>query len=119
LNVRYVTTPDGEEMAVLPRAQFEALTEAVDHAKAVADYRAGRVPGLTPDEARQLVVAVSPLSFWRKHRRFTQAALADQASIAQNYLSEIENGKRAGPVELWLRLSHILDVPVEALVDES
>ena len=119
MNVRFVTTPEGEEMAVLPRAEFEALTEAVDHARAVAAYRAGRVPGLSPDEARQLVTAVSPLSFWRKYRGMTQAALAQQASIAQNYLSDIENGKRAGPVELWLRLSSVLDVPVEALVDED
>ncbi|RST88191.1 XRE family transcriptional regulator [Aquibium carbonis] len=119
MNVRFVTTPEGEEMAVLPRAEFEALTAAVDHAKAVADYRAGRLPGLTPDEARQLVVAVSPLWFWRKHRRLTQSALAAQASIAQNYLSDIENGKRVGSVELWLRLSRILDVPVDALVDEA
>lgn len=119
MNVRYVTTPEGEEMAVLPRAQFEALTEAVDHARAVAGYSAGRIPGLTPDEARQLIVAVSPLSFWRKYRHLTQVALADRASIAQNYLSEIENGKRAGPVELWLRLSRILDVPVDALVDDD
>lgn len=119
MNVRYITTPEGEEMALLPRVEFEALTEAVDHANAVADYRAGRMPGLSPEEARQLIQAVSPLSFWRKYRGLTQAALAAQVSVAQNYLSEIENCKRAGPVELWLRLSRSLDVPLEALVDED
>lgn len=115
--VQYFTTPQGEQMAVLPRADLEALSEAVEHARAVANYEAGRLPGLTPQEALRFVEAVSPLSFWRKHRGLTQTALAVEVGIKQNYLSEIENGKRSGPVELWLKLSRSLGVPVDALVE--
>jgi DNA-binding XRE family transcriptional regulator len=117
MTVQYFTTPKGEEMAILPRSELEALTEAADHARAVADYQAGRLPGLTPEQTREFVAAASPLAFWRKHRGLTQSALAAQAGIAQNYLSDIENGKRSGPVELWLKLSQTLNVPLEALVD--
>jgi DNA-binding XRE family transcriptional regulator len=74
---------------------------------------------LTPDETRELVVARSPLAFWRKYRSRTQSALAQSVGITQNYLSDIENGKRSGDVTLWLRLSRALELPVEALVDES
>jgi transcriptional regulator with XRE-family HTH domain len=45
--------------------------------------------------------------------------LAQSVGITQNYLSDIENGKRSGDVTLWLRLSRALELPVEALVDES
>ncbi|MBN9034550.1 MAG: helix-turn-helix transcriptional regulator [Rhizobiales bacterium] len=117
MTVQYFTTPKGEEMAVLPRAELEALTEAAEHARALADYRAGRMPGLTSEQAREFVAAPSPLAFWRKQAGLTQVALASAAGIAQNYLSDLENGKRAGPVELWLNLSRVLDVPVEALVE--
>ncbi|RWM06026.1 MAG: hypothetical protein E5X80_22215 [Mesorhizobium sp.] len=64
----FLTTPGGEELAIIPRREFEALKEAAEgaeHARDLADYRAGRIPGLTPDEARALVDAVSPLAFWR------------------------------------------------------
>lgn len=117
MTVQYFTTPKGEEMAILPRAELEALTDAAEHARALADYHAGRLPGLTPEQTREFVASNSPLAFWRKHRGLTQAALASEAGIAQNYLSDLENGKRAGPVELWLKLSRILDVPVEALIE--
>jgi DNA-binding XRE family transcriptional regulator len=117
MTAQYFTTPAGEEMAVLPRAEFDALTEAVDHARAVADYHAGRMPGLSPEQTREFIAARSPLSFWRKYRGLTQSALAAQVDITQNYLSDVENGKRSGPVELWLKLSRALDVPVDALVD--
>ena len=39
--------------------------------------------------------------------------------VTQNYLSEIENGKRGGDVTLWLRFAKALEVPIEALIDED
>jgi DNA-binding XRE family transcriptional regulator len=119
MNVRYITTPKGEELAILPRAELEALTEAAEHARAVADYGSGRTPGLSPNEARALVTAPSPLAFWRKHRGRTQAALAESVGVAQGYLSDIEKGRRDGPVELWLKLSRALNVPIETLIDDG
>jgi DNA-binding XRE family transcriptional regulator len=118
-SVSYVTTPGGEELAILPRRDWEAMKESLDHARAIGEFRAGKAPGLSTDEARALVAAVSPLAFWRKYRGLTQAVLATSAGIAQNYLSEIENGRRGGDVMLWLRLARALDLPVEVLVDES
>jgi DNA-binding XRE family transcriptional regulator len=117
MNVQYFTTPKGEEMAVLPRVELEALSEAAAHMRAVADYRSGRTIGLTSEQTREFVAAASPLAFWRKYRGFTQASLAREAGIAQNYLSDLENGKRAGPVELWLRLGRALDIAVEDIAE--
>ena len=98
MSVAYVRTPGGEELAILPRTELEALKDAVEHAHAIAAYRSGQLPGLSPDEARSLLEAASPLAFWRKYRKQTQAVLAGSVGIAQNYLSEIENGKRGGDV---------------------
>ena len=58
------------------------------------------------------MAAASPLAFWRKKRGFSQTSLAAELGIAQNYVSDIENGKRSGPVELWLKLSRTLQVPL-------
>lgn len=117
MSATFFVTPKGEEMVVLPRAEYEAMQEIVEHDRAVSDYRAGHLPGLTPDEVREMVAATSPLAFWRKRAGMTQSALAAAVGVAQNYLSDVENGKRAGPVELWLKLSHALSVPLEALVE--
>lgn len=119
MNVTYIKTESGDELAVLPRAELEALRQAVSHAEAIAEYRAGRLPGLSVDETRQLMAALSPLSFWRKYRGKTQAALATEIGVAQNYLSEIENGKRVGGVGLWVKIAAALNLPLEMVIDDS
>jgi DNA-binding XRE family transcriptional regulator len=125
MSVSYVTTPGGEELALMPRAEFEALKaaaeriEAVEHAQVVADYLSGRLLGVSPEEALAFARATSPLAFWRKRAGITQGMLAEKVGVTQNYLSDVETGKRAGPVSLWLKLSAALSVPVEVLVDEE
>lgn len=112
-HISYVTTPGGEELAILPRAELEQMM----HARALADYRAGRDPGLTADEMRALLAAPSPLAFWRRKRSLTQAKLAKQAGLAQNYVSDLETGKREGSPAQWLKLARVLGVPLEELID--
>jgi DNA-binding XRE family transcriptional regulator len=117
-NVAYVKTPSGEELAVLPRAELEALVAAVEHNMALADYRAGKTSGLTPAEAIAFAEAASPLAFWRKKRGMTQTALAKAAGVAQGYISELENGNRGGDLGLWMRMAKALDLPLEAIVED-
>jgi len=115
--ISFITTPGGEELALLPRAELDALVDAAKRAREVADYQAGRLPGLSEEEALEYANAPSPLAFWRKRAGLSQAALAERAGIAQNYLSDIENGKREGPVAVWMKLSAALGVPIDALVE--
>ena len=125
MNVSYLTTPGGEQLAVIPREQFEMLrsaaerAEALEHAQAISAYRDGKVQGLGPEEALAFAESSSPLAFWRKRAGLTQGSLADKIGVTQNYLSEVEAGKRAGPVNLWLKLSSALGLPVEVLVDDE
>ena len=118
MSISYVKTPGGEELAILPRAELEAIIDAADHAKALEGYRSGRDPGLSPEELRTML-ATSPLAFWRRKRGLTQSALAVQTALAQNYLSDLENGKREGSPSQWLKIARALDVPLEELIAEA
>lgn len=116
-HISYVTTPGGEELAILPRAELEQMMAAVNHAEALADYRSGHDPGLTGDEMRELLAAQSPLAFWRRKRGLTQASLAEEAGLAQNYVSDLETGKREGSPAQWLRIARVVGVSLEELID--
>src|SRR5687768_925542 len=105
MHINYVKTPGGEELAILPRSELEAIMAASAHARALDDYRSGRDPGLTSEEMRALLEAASPLAFWRRKRGLTQAALATRTGLAQNYLSDLETGKREGSPAQWLRIA--------------
>lgn len=89
------------------------------HAKALDDFRSGRDPGLTPEEMRALLEAASPLAFWRRKRGLTQSALAAKAELTQNYLSDLETGKREGSPAQWLKIARALDLPLEALIADA
>ena len=119
MQIQYVKTPAGEELAILPRAELEAMMAATAHVQALHEYQAGRDPGLTADEMRALLAAASPLAFWRRKRRLTQAALAAEAGLTQNYLSDLETGKREGSPAQWLKIARALQLPLEELIVEA
>ncbi len=116
MHISYVKTPGGEELAILPRAELEEIMAASAHVKVLDAYRAGRDPGLTSDEMRSLLAAASPLAFWRRKRGLTQAALAARAELTQNYLSDLETGKREGSPAQWLKIARALGLPLEELI---
>ena len=119
MNVRYFTDAEGREMAALPRAELEAIVDAADHTRAIAEFRSGRIPGLTADEARAYAEAKTPLAFWRRYRGWSQERLASEVGMTQGYLSDLENGRRTGPVETWLLIGRALDLPLEELVEAA
>ena len=83
-------TPQGDDIVILSRAEYDALTvgrreDAVDAAhanKILADLASGTEALLTSKEAGQLLEAKTPLAFWRKHRRMTQQALSKSIGVA-------------------------------------
>lgn len=89
------------------------------HAKALDDYQTGRDPGLTSEEMRALLEAASPLAFWRRKHGLTQSALAAKAELTQNYLSDLETGKREGSPAQWLKIARALDLPLEELIADA
>ena len=106
-------------MAVVSRADYEILVEAFDHNCAITAYRSGRDPGVSGEKIDAYLAAKSPLAYWRGEAGMGQTALAEKAGTTHAMISAIENGKRAGPVGLWLRLAKVLGVSVEALVDRD
>ena len=51
------------------------------------------------------------------HPLVGQVDEAVAVGISQNYLSEIENGRRKGPAELQMKFARALGVPIDLLID--
>tara|TARA_R100000049_G_C1872481_1_gene31735 strand:- start:42 stop:425 length:384 start_codon:yes stop_codon:yes gene_type:complete len=121
-----IITPGGEELVLVPRADFEALIaerneDARDVAFAdaiVAGVRNGEIATLSEAEADILLAAPTALYGWRKIRGLTQMSLSTDAGISQNYLSELERGKRTGTTDVLARLARVLRVRIDDLIDE-
>ncbi len=117
-----IRTPAGEELVVLPRAEYEALLDRADpeaeDAEDVALYdarKAERTAGaavLPPDVSAAVLRGDSRLKAIRRWREETQLRLAFKTDIGQGYLSDLENGRRTGTPETLAKLAEALDVPV-------
>lgn len=120
-----IRTPGGEELVVLPRAEYETLLARVDHdaedADDVAIYDARKAElaaggaVLPPEVSAAILRGDSRLKAIREWRDATQRPLESVTGIGQGYLSDLETGRRAGTLETMAKLAQALDVPVEWL----
>jgi DNA-binding XRE family transcriptional regulator len=127
-NVQFIHTPGGEDLAVLPRVEYERLVALSADAQedAVASrivrssmraLREGREVALPKAVADRLASGDNAVRVIREWRDMIQGELAAAVGISQNYLSEIENGRRKGPAELQKKIARALGVPIDLLID--
>jgi DNA-binding XRE family transcriptional regulator len=124
MTVRFETTPSGE-VAILPRADYERLKKLADEAmedagtaRLVARARkdvAGGIPLLPKETVDRLANGENPIRVLREFRGYTQAELVVAVKITQGYLSDLETGKRKGPLQLHQKIARALGVPLELL----
>ena len=127
-NVQFIHTRDGSDLAVLPRADHDRLialaADAQEDAAASRIVRGssraikeGREVVLPKAVADRLVGGESPVRVIREWRDMIQGELAVAGGISQNYLSEIETGRRKGPAELQKKFARALGVPIDLLIE--
>jgi DNA-binding XRE family transcriptional regulator len=120
-----IRTPNGEELVVLPRAEYEALIERANHeaedAEDVAIYDARKAElaaggvVLPPEVSAAILRGDSRLKAIRNWRGETQLHLSFKTGVAQGYLSDLESGRRSGTPETMAKLAQALNVPAEWL----
>lgn len=119
-----ILTPNGEEMVLLAKADYDELMAIVEEADEdmadIAHYDA-RKAMLEQNAPLPLVVSAdilqgaSRLKALRKWRGLTQSELAISSDIAQGFLSDMECGKRSASPDTLLRLCKALNIPAEWL----
>lgn len=117
-----IRTPNGEELVVLPRAEYEALVERADREDedaddvAIYDARKAELAAggdiLPPEVSAALLRGESRLKAIRNWRCETQLHLTSVTGISQGYLSDLESGRRTGTPETLAKLAQALDVPI-------
>jgi DNA-binding XRE family transcriptional regulator len=127
-DVQFIHTPDGDDLAILPRVDYNRLIALA--AEGQEDAAAGRIVRSSMraiKEGREIVLpkavadrlanGESPVRVIREWRDMIQGELAVAVGISQNYLSEIETGRRKGPAELQKKFARALGVPMDLLIE--
>jgi DNA-binding XRE family transcriptional regulator len=127
-SVQFIHTPGGDDLAVLPRSDYDRLValaaEAQEDAGAsrivrnsIRALKEGREVMLPKAVVDRLANGDNPVRVIRGWRDMIQGELAVAVGISQNYLSEIETGRRKGPAELQKKFARALGVPVDLLIE--
>jgi DNA-binding XRE family transcriptional regulator len=123
--VQFIKTAEGEELAVLPKSEYDRLvalatSENVGTARIVHRARAAIAAGqeivIPKIVVDRLAAGENPIRVLRNWREMTQAELVVAVGITQGYLSDLEAGKRKGPVALHQKFARALGVPIELLL---
>jgi DNA-binding XRE family transcriptional regulator len=123
--VQFIKTTGGEELAVLPKSEYERLaafaeSEDAGTARIVRKARAAIAAGhevlLPKAVVDRLAAGQNPIRVLREWRETTQSKLAVGIGITQGYLSDLEAGKRKGPVTLHQKIARALNVPIDLLL---
>jgi len=117
-------TPNGEDMIVLSKSDYDALLERAELAEdiaAVDDYRrkliSGEEEAIPEAFAIRLIDGENPIRVYRELRGMSARELADKTGISAAFLSEIENGKKEGGVSTLKKMAQALGVTIDDLVD--
>lgn len=116
------TAPDGEEMIVLSRKDYDALIERIEDLEdslSIADFErklaAGKEELIPAAYVDRMSDGESPIRVWRDLRGMAAKDLATASGISPAYLSEIETGKKDGSVATLKAIADVLKVDLDDL----
>ncbi len=121
MGIQTITTPAGEEMVVMPRAEYEALVTAAEEAfedgADVAAYSAAIAAlqpedVLPPDLSAAILKGVGRVRAFREWRGLSGSELASASGLSETELDDLESGRRVLSREWAAGLSQALNLPV-------
>lgn len=120
------TTPNGEDLVVLSRKDYEALLRQAGQAEDLEDLlaiqafeakvNAGEEERIPSEFVDRLIDGENPIRVWRDFRGLSARELAAAAGISAAYLSEIETGKKEGSLSVFRQIAKALRLDLDDLV---
>jgi DNA-binding XRE family transcriptional regulator len=117
-----ITTPNGDQMAVIPLTEYERLVEAAEDLADVRAYDevvrrlASGEEELVPAElVNRILDGENTLRVWREYRGLTVKQLAERAGVSAPFVSQIETGQREGSVDTMRKLAEVLKISLDDL----
>lgn len=105
---------------VLPYGEYEALLEKLEDAvdiMAVEANKHDKSERFPFELVKELAGGKNPVKAFREYRKYSQSKLAKLAGITKQYISQIENGERAGATKTMKKIAKALKVDLDDLVE--
>jgi ribosome-binding protein aMBF1 (putative translation factor) len=119
-NISYIEDSHGKKAVIMSLESYQEIQEKLEEFEDINSYLAFKEKGgeTFPVELVDALInsQESKIRIIRRYRGYSLSELAAKAEITESYLSQIENGKRTGTIELYKQLSNILNIEIDFLV---
>lgn len=118
INPQFIKAPDGSELVVITRAEYDALVNRLDEDEEdvaifdarMAELQSGGAAALPREVAQLMLNGDSLLKALRKWRDQTQLYLEFKTGLSQSYISDLESGKKQGTPETLRKIADALQI---------
>ncbi len=114
---------EGKKFIFIPKEYYEELTEGAEmladiiaYDKAKANFYEGEETFPMELLERKIAKKENPVLIYCEYRNLTQAQLAKNAGVSQQYIQQIESGKRKGTTQIMKKIAKSLNVDVEFII---
>jgi hypothetical protein len=102
MEIQLITAPDGSQMVVLPKADYDHLVAAAEDRLDIAEAKAAldeaKAIGTVPTEVVDMMLeGATPVAAWRQYRGLSQAELARRANLTQPGMRHFETRRNGRP----------------------
>ena len=119
--MQFIKKGEEPEYVVLPIQDYLEMISLLEETQdryaveqAFIDYQEGTT---VPSEVVNFILnGTSPLRAWRQSRGFTLESLSKRVGVSKSYLSQIENNRKPGSLNLYRQISVVLNVAVDDLI---
>jgi DNA-binding XRE family transcriptional regulator len=119
-NVSFIQDSHGKKAVILSLEVFEEMQERLEELediKAYTEVKSRDEENLPMELVEKLLLGEeSKIRIFREYRKYNLTELANLVEISDAYLSQIENKKRKGNIDLYKKLAKVLDIDVDLLI---
>jgi ribosome-binding protein aMBF1 (putative translation factor) len=119
-NISYIEDSHDKKAVVLSLESYDQIREQLEELEDIKSYinsKENKEETLPFTLVEELISSdESKVKIMRKYRDLSIADLAKKVDITEGYLSQIENSKRKGTVEVFKKLAKALDIDIELII---
>ncbi|MDR0774413.1 MAG: helix-turn-helix transcriptional regulator [Rickettsia sp.] len=117
-NISFIEDSHGKKKAVILSIKaYEEIKERLDELEDINAYqqvKSNIQENFPITIAERLIVGKeSKIKIFREYRTHTLTQLAEKLNISAAYLSQVENRKREGNIDLYKKISQALDIDID------
>ena len=107
---------------VLPYNEYQAIVEILENHADIKSVKANLA-----DNSERFPLALiehiaageNPIKAYREYRQLSQIQLAEQVGVSRQYISQLENGERAGSTKILHKIAKVLSISIIDLISSD